>query len=176
LTYMDLSGLNLTIVGVGLAALVLLVLILRFAHRPKRQEPPTGLGLEIKSSAVPTKPEALPTGAQSNPLAGAGSERFAPYAQAAGSVPVTKGSWEVGEPDVAESTDARGRASGSGDAVTPGGVHACPKCGGRFLHGEMEGPVLMIDGVAREDFQPLLSARECNDCGYLEFYTRAERV
>ncbi|MBA2565410.1 MAG: hypothetical protein H0V09_08315 [Gemmatimonadetes bacterium] len=48
----------------------------------------------------------------------------------------------------------------------------CPKCGGRFLVGEMEGPTLMIDGVARDDFQPLLSARECSDCGYLEFYTR----
>jgi hypothetical protein len=36
----------------------------------------------------------------------------------------------------------------------------------------MEGPTLMVDGVAREDFQPLLTARECAECGYLEFYTR----
>lgn len=52
----------------------------------------------------------------------------------------------------------------------------CPKCGGRFLQGEMEGPTLMVDGVGREDFQPLLTARECSGCGYLEFYTRGIRT
>jgi hypothetical protein len=36
----------------------------------------------------------------------------------------------------------------------------------------MEGPILMIDGIAREDFQPMLTARECGECGYLEFFTR----
>jgi predicted nucleic-acid-binding Zn-ribbon protein len=30
----------------------------------------------------------------------------------------------------------------------------------------------MVDGVARDDFQPLMTARECEKCGYLEFYTR----
>lgn len=115
---------------------------------------------------------------------GAASPELATAAPPAGVTPVPM------EPrphrEISTVMAARARAAGalSAPAESAGRREApeaqqnggCPKCGGRFLEGEMEGPLLMIDGRAREDFQPLLTARECSTCGYLEFYTRQAGV
>ncbi len=192
---MDWSGLPVPYVAGGLAALVLLVLMLRFALRPRRAKvgAQTGLGLpssgkkgslwsqanapggaEPAASGVVTKPGWSPAsdgGASAAAMASApGSGGYVP--QERGREGIVSGSpAELGNP-AGTAGAVSVRASGAGNLHAAEG---CPKCGGRFLEGEMEGPTLMVDGVAREDFQPLLSARECAECGYLEFYTRPVR-
>src|SRR5688572_18505413 len=51
---LDFTGLNLTIIGVGVGALILLIIILRFAHRPKKAVTPPGLGLDPSLPAART--------------------------------------------------------------------------------------------------------------------------
>jgi hypothetical protein len=189
---MDLSGLPVPYVAGGLAALVLLVLMLRFALRPKRVrvDTPTGLGLPSSAPAAknslwgkskaPAGPEPVAGGGASSwsPASDGGSR--APAMASAGGSSSEHGGIVTGSPaELAELASAAGVARGvaakASAAGNPHPVGGCPKCGGRFLEGEMEGPTLMVDGVVRDDFQPLLTARECCECGYLEFYTRPVR-
>lgn len=163
-------------IGAGVLALVLIILILRFAMRPKKTAAPqqTGLGL-------PVNPGTSSGGAESKPLSSftpSVAEMRAAEA-AASSVAATSGPG-VWSRDAASSSAGEGRNAPSATAapVTAASSrpsfqqNGCPKCGGRFLDGELEGPTLMVDGVSREDFQPLLTARECSSCGFLELYTR----
>jgi hypothetical protein len=216
---LDLSGLNPYLIGAGLVALLLLILMLRFALKPgkKKGEPQTGLGLPVQSgtgaaahgvpSALDGDPGRVPSGAERIGGPGRHDGTRVPLADPSGQgVAFRTAASSHPSPDEyfpgveaaareAESGSAAGAAAlgeamaldGAPDPATaPGGGPAlaaaprrshdvCPKCGGRFLEGEMEGPTLMVDGVAREDFQPLLSAKECSACGYLEFYTKPAR-
>lgn len=214
----DLPPETLILLGAGLVALVLLLLMLRFALRPKRKRPPRQRG--VLDLDVP-RPEPVGTTGPAGAVGdlseqGQGGRPFAraaapgPFAggevasPSSGARPVTSGPGVLAanEPEAYRSSErpyaveptpipvvgregslpvASATASGA-DLESSSRVAAerregseCPKCGGRFLQGEMEGPTLMVDGVAREDFQPLLTARECSGCGYLEFYTRGVR-
>jgi hypothetical protein len=193
---MDWSGLPVPYVAGGLAALVLLVLMLRFALRPRKVKVVTQTGLGLPSS--PTKNSLWGKAnapASAEPVAGGGvsNSAWSPASDGASAASASAGGpggyrppergressvtrspaelAELANPAVAARSVAAG-APGAGNAHLPG---SCPKCGGRFLQGEMEGPTLMVDGVVREDFQPLLTACECAVCGYLEFYTRPVR-
>ncbi|MGH3111961.1 MAG: hypothetical protein ACRDOP_00670 [Gaiellaceae bacterium] len=164
-------------IGAGVVALILLVLILRFAVRPKKTQPAaTGLGLNPRgTSARADKPlnTYMPPGTtEGQGVAGSGSSGN--QGSGAGAVSAREdqraSSWSAGSTGAARDADHGSFAS------TASGRKSCPKCGGHFLEGEMEGPTLMVDGVAREEFQPLLTARECSACGYLELYTRQAGV
>jgi hypothetical protein len=207
---LDLSGLNPVLIAAGLVALLLLILMLRFALRPgKGSEPQTGLGLPVQHAGQAAHGgDGAPFSSAAEPVGGPGRQDGARVALAepgGAGVAFRTSTGTHPSPDeyfpgveaaarAAESGSAAGAAAlaedmaraGAGERTAePGGAAAvaaprrshdvCPKCGGRFLAGEMEGPTLMVDGVAREDFQPLLSAKECSDCGFLEFYTKPVR-
>jgi predicted nucleic-acid-binding Zn-ribbon protein len=230
---MDFSGIDVYLVGGGVVAAILLLLMLRFALRGGREptpaglglkspNPPAGLGLDPRAgmhsvilSEVPgpaaqgARPatefappaytpvdtgygagrvgsgpavvhgpgQERPLGSSaesagiSSPATGSARAMATAPSGAAATAPVTGAS---GVAAFADSVRAEGPRAGQMERDTSprAGSVICPKCGGRFLSGEMEGPTLMIDGVSREEFQPLLSARECSICGYLEFYTK----
>jgi predicted nucleic-acid-binding Zn-ribbon protein len=189
-----LDGLTTILVG-GLMALLLLLLMLRFALRPrlKKQKTPTSatgvLGLSFPSNQVKaSSKEPLSTafsGARvvsSGPAVLAATEPEVAGATISGRSPASSGSepgdsgwtWPGGVTTPAVGATAASPAAEEQHA-TVAEADSCPKCGGRFLVGEMEGPTLLIDGVVREEFQPLLAARECSECGYLEFYARPAR-
>jgi hypothetical protein len=180
---MDLTGAPIPLIAAGLAALVLLVFMLRVVLRPKKRKlaAPTGLGLPAspKGSAgergsTPAAAPAASTSAWSPKGDGGVSGAAATAASGYGSRDrhgiVTGSPAELAE--LASRPHAGVATASAPTAAMPRSSDGCPKCGGRFHYGEMEGPILMIDGIVREDFQPMLTARECGECGYLEFFTR----
>lgn len=172
----------------GLLALLLLLLMLRFALRPKRRPvtpPGTILNLPIEPGISGRESTGV-LGGDLRDTAGRGVAGTAgPGVLAAGELVAEEQLVApFGGPGADSAQQAFGAARGidsmaggtASAAGTPARTEACPKCGGRFLDGEVEGPLVMVDGVARDEFRPLLTARECRACGYLELYTRAPRL
>ncbi len=165
----------------GLAALVLLVFMLRVVLRPKKRKlvAPTGLGLPASPKGSPGPPAGSAAPAASTSAwspKGDGGASGAAAATAASALARDRAGIVTGSPaelaELANRSQAGVATAPAPAAAMPRSSDGCPKCGGRFHYGEMEGPILMIDGIAREDFQPMLTARECGECGYLEFFTR----
>jgi hypothetical protein len=144
---MDLTGAPIPLIAAGLAALVLLVFMLRVVLRPRKRKlaAPTGLGLPASS-----KSSAGERGGTSSPPSAASTSAWSPRGDGGVSGAATAASGYgsrdrhgivTGSPaelaDLANRSQAAVATAPAPAAAMPRPSDGCPKCGGRFHYGEM---------------------------------------